>query len=99
MCECRQLCKWCAWLSMLKGSDRLPTIGQLHLVATCTEIRMSVDFAPLRRQTVPEQVATTIRAKILNGELPPGHRLREVELAEKLAVSRGVLREAFRLLA
>jgi GntR family transcriptional regulator of gluconate operon len=58
-----------------------------------------VDFGPVRRQSVPEQVAAAIRAKIFSGELLPGGRLREVELAEKLDVSRGVLREAFRLLA
>lgn len=59
---------------------------------------MSVDFPPLRRQMVPDQVAATIRDKILRGELAPGQHLREAELAEKLGVGRGAVREAFRQL-
>ncbi|MBI3979539.1 MAG: GntR family transcriptional regulator [Chloroflexi bacterium] len=59
---------------------------------------MVVDFPPVHRFTVASQVAAALRDKIISGELPPGHRLREVELAERLGVSRNVLREAFRQL-
>jgi DNA-binding GntR family transcriptional regulator len=57
-----------------------------------------VELQRVRRETVPDQVADTLRSKILSGELPPGYHLREVELARQLGVSRGVLREAFRQL-
>jgi DNA-binding GntR family transcriptional regulator len=43
--------------------------------------------------------ATSLRAMITSGELPPGARLREVQLCEQLGVSRTPLREALRTLA
>lgn len=46
-----------------------------------------------------EAASATLRAAILGGELPPGARLGEVELAEQLGVSRTPVREALRRLA
>ncbi|NDP39393.1 MAG: FCD domain-containing protein [Rhodoferax sp.] len=43
-------------------------------------------------------VAASIETLILSGELAPGAKLNEVALAERLRVSRGPLREAFRML-
>jgi len=43
-------------------------------------------------------VAASIETFILSGELAPGTKLNEVALAERLRVSRGPLREAFRML-
>ncbi len=40
-----------------------------------------------------------IRALILSDEMPPGARLSQVELAERLAISRTPVREALRRLA
>lgn len=45
-----------------------------------------------------EFVYETIRAEIHAGHLKPGHRVREVELAERLNVSRTPIREAIRRL-
>ena len=39
-----------------------------------------------------------LRAAILDGQLPPGQRLKEIPLAEQLGISRGPIREALRLL-
>jgi DNA-binding GntR family transcriptional regulator len=42
----------------------------------------------------PHRVYVEIRNKIINGDLPPGTRLRERELADELGVSRVPVREA-----
>ena len=44
-------------------------------------------------------VADRVRQMIIEGELPPGRRLNERALGERLGASRTPLREAFRLLA
>lgn len=50
-------------------------------------------FLPLR-----DVVFRTLREAIIKGELKPGERLMEVQLAEKLGVSRTPVREAIRML-
>ncbi len=45
------------------------------------------------------EAAQRLRGMIVSGELPPGSRLREVQLCEMLEVSRTPIREAFRTLA
>jgi DNA-binding GntR family transcriptional regulator len=51
------------------------------------------DYKPLR-----EVIFDTIRQAIITGELKPGERLMEVQLAEKMGVSRTPIREAIRKL-
>jgi DNA-binding GntR family transcriptional regulator len=53
----------------------------------------------IARLTLPEAAAERLRTLIIEGELPPGARLNERELCERLGVSRTPLREAFRMLA
>jgi DNA-binding GntR family transcriptional regulator len=50
--------------------------------------------APLKRRGMAQDVADRIRAAILSGEISPGMRLNEVELATSLSVSRGPVRDA-----
>ncbi|QOR70792.1 GntR family transcriptional regulator [Ruania alkalisoli] len=50
------------------------------------------------RTSLSEHVVRILREKMANGELPPGSRLREAEIAESLDVSRGPVREALALL-
>lgn len=55
--------------------------------------------SPIKRQTLAEQVAGTIRESILLGDLEPGAGLpTEAELAAQLGVSRSVVRDATRIL-
>ncbi|WP_281356736.1 GntR family transcriptional regulator [Amycolatopsis anabasis] len=53
----------------------------------------------MRNATSTARSVTELRELILSGELPPGTRLGEVELAERLGTSRTPVREALRQLA
>jgi len=48
--------------------------------------------------TLREKIVETIRQAIVNGQLPPGTRVAEPELAERFGISRTPIREAFRQL-
>lgn len=50
----------------------------------------------LKRTSIVEELDGALRSEILEGELPPGSRLREEPLAERFGVSRNTLREALR---
>lgn len=56
------------------------------------------ELAPLVRVRLVDEIAERLRGYILGGSLAPGQQLRQVELAERLGVSRTPLREAFRVL-
>jgi DNA-binding GntR family transcriptional regulator len=52
-----------------------------------------------RKGRLHTEAAESIRRRILSGDLPPGARLREVQVCEELSMSRTPVREAFRTLA
>lgn len=49
--------------------------------------------------TSTERATSVLRRRILRGELPPGARLQQVEIAQQLGVSRIPVRDAFQALA
>ena len=53
---------------------------------------------PICALTLPQQIADHLGHRIMNGDCRPGSRLKEEEFAEAYAVSRGPVREAFRIL-
>ena len=59
-----------------------------------------MDFEVNRNESLPlrDVVFNTLRKAILRGELKPGERLMEIQLANKLGVSRTPIREAIRKL-
>lgn len=61
-------------------------------MGTDFEVNMN-EYLPLR-----DVVFNTLRRAILRGELKPGERLMEIQLADKLGVSRTPIREAIRKL-
>jgi DNA-binding GntR family transcriptional regulator len=50
--------------------------------------------APVERQTLAEQVYIAVKNAIVTGELQPGERLKELEIARSLGASRTPVREA-----
>ena len=52
----------------------------------------------VQRTSLTRLAAESVEKLILSGELAPGVKLNEVTLADRLGVSRGPLREAFRML-
>ena len=61
---------------------------------------MPIDFEVTMNEYLPlrDVVFNTLRRAILRGELKPGERLMEIQLANKLGVSRTPIREALRKL-
>ena len=51
-----------------------------------------------KNRTLREQIASSLRESIIRGELTPGQKVSEPELAGKLGISRTPIREAFRQL-
>lgn len=49
-------------------------------------------------RTLSDQVVHRLRRAIVDGELPPGARLMDAELAEQMQISRPTIRDAFRRL-
>jgi DNA-binding GntR family transcriptional regulator len=63
---------------------------------------MAVHGSPVdavdERRALVDKLAATLQARVLNGELPMGARLRQTALAEEFGVSRTPVREALRKL-
>src|SRR6476620_2338054 len=59
----------------------------------------SVRDLHITRSSAVDQVAEAVREMILRGDLAPGTRLREVQLAESIGISRNTARDAVRALA
>src|SRR5947209_19247275 len=56
-------------------------------------------LTPIESSSIAGLAYEQIRALILSGEMAPGARLSQLELAERLAISRTPVREALRRLA
>jgi DNA-binding GntR family transcriptional regulator len=59
---------------------------------------MAFNIGSLERSNLAESVADLLRESIVNGQISTGTHLIEAEIAKQLNVSRGPLREAFRIL-
>jgi DNA-binding GntR family transcriptional regulator len=58
-----------------------------------------VHLKPLARKPLADEVYSVLRGMIIRRELPPGARVTEIEIAERLGVSRTPVREAFQRLS
>jgi len=69
-------------------------------IDSVSRVRVPAGVRTATARTVAERVFDALRAAIVDGELPPGSPLTEVEQASRLGVSRTPVREAFaRLIA
>jgi DNA-binding GntR family transcriptional regulator len=59
----------------------------------------SIQDLRISRSSAVDQVTEAVREMILRGELAPGTRLREVQMAESIGISRNTARDAVRALA
>ena len=67
--------------------------------STATPARNGADaIALVQSSSLPALVGQELERMILAGELPAGSKLNEAAIAERLGVSRGPVREAFRAL-
>src|SRR5687767_11129483 len=65
------------------------------LYAACTMSTVGTQtLSPIARTKLVDVAAASLREAILNGQMTPGERLRESDLARRLAISRTPLREA-----
>src|SRR5262249_25402110 len=64
-----------------------------------TTFSMQTSFSPIIRRPLREDVHAALRDQIVEGRLPPGSRLQDVQLAHELGVSRTPIREALLRLA
>jgi DNA-binding GntR family transcriptional regulator len=62
------------------------------------EAAASRTSSPIRADSVVDLAYARIRSMLVEGEIPPGARLGQVELAEQLGISRTPIREALRRL-
>lgn len=60
---------------------------------------MNLGLKGIPKESTAELLAENLRQAILDGQLAPGTRLVEQELAEQFDISRGPIREAIRILA
>ena len=60
---------------------------------------MSLSGGPLERRSMSDEAYTRLQDAIINGELRPGERLRDYELAERLGTSKTPIRHALDRLA
>ena len=63
--------------------------GQQH-----TDIDDTATIRPLKKENLGNQVFEQIKGMILRGEIPPGRRIIESEIAESMGISRTPVREA-----
>src|ERR1700757_815565 len=55
---------------------------------------MAIEERALQRESMAEQVKQELLRRIMNGDLPPGSRLVELQIAHELHTSQGPVREA-----
>src|SRR5215212_9299321 len=81
------------------GGVTVPNVSiRMHSCNTGRRMEALASAGHIRADSVVDLAYERIRAMVVDGEIPPGARLGQVELAEQLGVSRTPVREALRRL-
>lgn len=72
--------------------------GRVPLAAHMVVAQMPIKSGELDRKGLDEDVAEKLRQEILKGDLSPGTRLTELDLADRWQVSQGTIRAALKTL-
>jgi len=78
--------------------DQAATKADVRDAARSSQAPADPAAPPVCSLTLPQQIADNLGHRIMNGDFAPGLRLKEEEFAEHYKVSRGPVREAFRIL-
>src|SRR5947209_12241511 len=84
------------FLKIVDNRRRLASTAAMPTLAATTPPHPTI--ALLQTSSLSSVVQAELERMILSGELRPGEKLTEMALASRLGVSRGPLREAFRML-
>jgi DNA-binding GntR family transcriptional regulator len=99
---CQRLCQEkMGTLGLLDCStlDSVPHSAQDGALPCARSSEKVMELAEINRTSVADQVASILRQRILDGELPAGTALQEIPMATSLGVSRNTIREATRILS
>jgi DNA-binding GntR family transcriptional regulator len=77
------------------GLGQMMDPGSTKLLSTMGQL---TSWQTVERTRLVDEVSNRLRKLIIDGTLLPGEQLRQVEVAQRLGVSRTPLREAFRIL-
>lgn len=69
------------------------------MTAVRSQSEIESSLSPLKRRSLSSAVADALAKAIRDGQLQPGDRVLEIQVSEKLGVSRATLREAIKTLA
>jgi DNA-binding GntR family transcriptional regulator len=72
--------------------------GAFNRILSTLLMATSADILPDESATIADRVFEEVRAAIVEGEIPPGSKISEPEMAGRYGISRGPLREARRRL-
>jgi len=76
-------------MDMVAGSDPLSSVMDASASGS----------GPIARMSLHDAIVNRLRDMIIEGELPPGSRIHETQMGQRLGVSRTPLREALKFLA
>src|SRR5260370_2609764 len=79
--------------------DSAPHSAQDDALPSARSSEKVMELAEINRTSVADQVASILRQRILDGELPAGTALQKIPMAASLGLSRNTVRQPTRILS